>query len=973
MAGKSGLLEVWPFRTQQSRIPILVVFTSIAAALLVWASTSTLFSGFLASSAGQGGQNVPIDAQGILARCASLRIVPGPSHNFLSREVSDRYEPGTNATLIKNAVIFTGEQHGNVLIRGNVFLDKGIVKSIGKVPRYLIKNTPNVTVVDANGAWVTPGLVDLHSHLGVMSAPVTAGAFDVDSPRGPILPWLRSIDAFDTHDDSFELAIAGGVTSAQILPGSDNAIGGQAFMVKLRKTAEGSPSSMIIEPPHTLAGGKTRSDGIRWRHLKQACGENLRAYGTRMDSIWSLRSAYNEARKIKVAQDAFCASAEAGLWDSVSGAFPENLKWEALVDVLRGRVKISNHCYETVDLDDMVRLSNEFEFPIASFHHAAEAWLVPDLLKKTWGGIPGIAMFATNHRYKREAFRGSEFAPRVLADAGIPVIMKSDHPVINSRYLIYEAQQAHYFSLSANLSLAAVTSTPAEIAGLSHRIGILREGADADVVLWDSHPLQLGATPVKVWIDGILQIPVPSKTGEPTKIEVGKGKEDEEWREVPDVPSWDKERKDAIKWDGLPPLKGKTKSDKIAFSNVKEVWTKGPSGEVDLTYSSDTAGGMGGVVVENGKISCVGPNCLNYVDAMDAIDLRGGSVSPGFMSFGSPLGLEEMIGEPSTGDGKPYDAFTTNVPSILDDTGAIMRAMDALMFGTRNALIAYRSGVTVATSSLARPYYLDGSAAHVISGLSTTFRTGAAHAMEHGAIVQDIAALHVHIGRAHPLIGSGVSVSTQIAGLRRLLFGWESTEKETGYWFRKAAEGVVPLVVEVENADIMASLLILKAEVEDRIGSSMRMTFHGATEAHLLAKEIGNAGVGVILSPARPFPTTWDQRRILPGPPLSNDTALVTLLKHGVTVGLGVRDAWEARNTRFDIQWAALESNGRISQREMYALAYTNLQKLLGVREIDDESRETGDLVAFIGGGPFDFSSKVAAVISPERQVVDLF
>jgi hypothetical protein len=113
--------------------------------------------------------------------------------------------------------------------------------------------------------------------------------------------------------------------------------------------------------------------------------------------------------------------------------------------------------------------------------------------------------------------------------------------------------------------------------------------------------------------------------------------------------------------------------------------------------------------------------------------------------------------------------------------------------------------------------------------------------MERGAIVQDVVALHVVLGRSSPLLPKSVSVSTQIAALRRLLYGWESTDKETGIWFRKAAEGVVPLVIEVDNADIMASLLILKADVEDKIGSRMRMVFSGATEAYLLASEISGS------------------------------------------------------------------------------------------------------------------------------------
>lgn len=119
-----------------------------------------------------------------------------------------------------------------------------------------------------------------------------------------------------------------------------------------------------------------------------------------MDALWSFRQAYNEARKVKQEQDDFCSQAQAGLWDEISGQdFPESFQWEMLVDVLRGRVKvclssyhqsvvlklwqIANHCYEAVDLDDIVRLTNEFKFPIASFHHAQEAWLVPEVLKRT--------------------------------------------------------------------------------------------------------------------------------------------------------------------------------------------------------------------------------------------------------------------------------------------------------------------------------------------------------------------------------------------------------------------------------------------------------------------------------------------------------------------------------------------------------------------------------------------------------------
>jgi hypothetical protein len=273
-------------------------------------------------------------------------------------------------------------------------------------------------------------------------------------------------------------------------------------------------------------------------------------------------------------------------------------------------------------------------------------------------------------------------------------LTKSDHPVINSRYLLYEAQQAHYFGLPPHLALAAVTSTPAGAAGLSHRIGIVDEGFDADIVLWDSHPLQLGATPVKVWVDGILQIPVPSKTGEDDYIEIGTGKEDSEWRQVPNIPNWDKERKQTIAWEGLPPLEGRKSDDSILFTNVKEVWQHSRDGGIEQSFAarpdhSDSDlqnNGLGNVLVSRGKVICIGHSCTDVRGDAVTKDLRGGAISPGIMTFGSPLGLEEIASEPSTTDGETYDAFKRDVPKILDDAGAVVRAMDGLTFGTRNAL-----------------------------------------------------------------------------------------------------------------------------------------------------------------------------------------------------------------------------------------------------------------------------------------------
>ncbi|CAE6413393.1 unnamed protein product [Rhizoctonia solani] len=777
------------------------------------------------------------------------------------------------------------------------------------------------------------------------------GSDDTNSVKAPTMPYLRSLDGFNTHDAAFALSRSGdgfnthdaafalsrsgGVATALILPGSADNIGGQAFVVKIRKTNHGGPSSMTLEPPATLHINGTRgeADGVRWRHMKHACGENpSRVYGqTRMDSIWEFRKAYNSAREVKQKQDEFCDRAEDGTVDWSKESFPEDLQFEALVDVLRGRVKVNIHCYQAVDFDGIVRLTNEFKFPVAAFHHAHEAYLVPDLIKSIWGGVPpAVALFATNARYKLEAYRGSEFAPKILHDNGLRVIMKSDHPVLNSRYLLYEAAQAHYYGLPAGPALSSVITTPAEVAGFGHRLGRVKNGYDADIAVWDSHPLSLGATPQQLYIDGIAQLSDPVVVTKPSAFQ-----------RIPATPDWGHAPEEAIKYDGLPPLQSNAedRTPIVVFTRVKDIWSS-TSGELQLqSLPAESV-----VVVSSGRITCAGSasRCFTSVATYaEVVDLAHGSLSPGFISFGAPLGLEEISAERSTNDGPVPDPLSRKgVPNVAGGDDLVVRAADGLSFAGRDTLLAHRAGVTTAVSApVSRGLF---------SGASVAFRTGATHKLEDGAVVNSAPALHLSVRH-----GSGVSVSTQIATLRRLLLK-NTVEKNRHGLVAKALDGQVPLVITVHKADDMATLLELKSEIEDLTSVPLRVTFAGATEAHLIAKEIAAANVGVIVIPTRSFPGNWDQSRILPGPPLSRDSLITKLLKANVTVGVGVVESWEARNTRFDIGWAALESNGDIKKQDALALGTTNLQKLLGLEGND----LSGDLVAYRGGDCFDLASR---------------
>ncbi|CAK5274361.1 unnamed protein product [Mycena citricolor] len=878
----------------------------------------------------------------IPAQCTAILAPILPSDSYpTDRKTSDRYVPGTRPVLLRNATLWTGRDDGREIIRGaSILLDQGLIVAVlQEMPdvQGLAKERglENIDVVDVQGKWVSPGIVDAHSHLGVGSSPflsgalyllffnklalsaMTQGSSDANSRKAPILPWLRSVDGLNTHDDAFRLTMSGGVTTAQVVPGSANNIGGQAFLMKLRPTAERSTSSMLLEPPGNLYINDTNADQRpRWRHMKHACGENtLRVHSqTRMDATWEFRRAYDAARQIRDAQDAFCKAAQQGLWDGES-EFPESLQWESLVDVLRGRVRISTHCYEPVDLDSLMRLTNEFKFPIASIHHATSTYLVPDLIKTAWGGPPAIAIFASDYRPKRETYRTSEFNARILSEHNLSVVIKSDHAVTDSRFLMFEAQQAHYFGLATALALSAVTTKPAAALGVEWRVGLVAEGYDADIVVWDSHPLAIGAIPAQ---------------------------------NAPATPNWDKETNNTLAFDGLPPLEGRLNRGLVKFVGVKSLWTRSVEGN-----GLDRNTGYGGntsfsVIVGNGKVLCSSDSACAHLDAGDieTVDLEGGSLSPGLTSFGTNLGLSEIEMEPSTMDGAVFDELRGPVPSILGHS--VIRAVDGLQFGGRHALLAYRAGVTTGISAPIGRF---------TRGIAAAFDLGASHGLDTGAVVQTETALHVGVS-----LSSRLSVSTQIAALRLALSVGD------GPWVRvrKASliavldtirpidcqQGEIPLVVMVHNADIMATLLMVKHEIEATSGSALRMTFAGALEAHLLAKKIAEANVSVVVSPGNHFRAhlRCGEGR-MPGPPLTGDSSFTILLKHGVNTGIGINQVYLARNARFDMSMTQLNSAGMIDQAAALAMASINVERALG---LNPPAFGMEDLVAYRGGQVFD-------------------
>ncbi len=381
--------------------------------------------------------------------------------------------------LLRHATLWPGT--GAVLPDTDLLLQNGHIAAIGKD----LPLPAGANAIEAKGRIITPGLVDMHSHLGVYASPTSRAHADGNEMTAPTTPFLRAIDSFDPEDAAIARGVAGGVTTSLILPGSGNLMGGQALYIKLFG--------------HTVA--EMQIPGAP-RALKWALGENpKRVYGgrgqlpmSRMGSAWAIRQKLNEAQEVQDSQQR---------WDKEvahTTARPNRPDLEPLQALLRGEALLQVHCYEVHDIETLVRLSEEFHFKVAAIHHALEAWKVPQLLREHH---IGVATFADLWGFKMEAYDASVHAPAILQAAGVLLALKTDHPVVESRDLMNEAAKAHHYGLAEQAALAAVTRNPAQAIGLLDRIGTLEVGKEADVVVWPGSPLTLGARPERVFIQGV--------------------------------------------------------------------------------------------------------------------------------------------------------------------------------------------------------------------------------------------------------------------------------------------------------------------------------------------------------------------------------------------------------------------------------------------------------------------------------------
>ena len=404
------------------------------------------------------------------------------------------YEPNDSGDVfIENARILTGT--GKEILKGSILISSNKIKAIGES----LSKPPGAKAIDANGKWVTPGIIDIHSHMGVYPAPGLRSSSDGNEATSPVTAHVWAEHSVWTQDPQMPLALKGGITTFHVLPGSANLIGGRGVTLKniWSRTVQGMK---FPGAPYTL---------------KMACGENpKRVYGgrnsepsTRMGNVAGYRKAWIRAQGYRNKLEEYKSKSEEA--KELEYAPSRDLELETLVGVLEGEILIQNHCYRGEEMAVMLDIAKEFNYKVTAFHHAVEAYKVADILADN--GVCA-AMWADWWGFKHEAFdmvwENAAIVDQANSGTGCAIIHSDS--AIGIQRLNQEAAKAMAagnragFNIMPSRAIKWITSNPAKALGIADKVGSLEAGKMADLVIWDGNPFSVYSKTEKVFVDGLL-------------------------------------------------------------------------------------------------------------------------------------------------------------------------------------------------------------------------------------------------------------------------------------------------------------------------------------------------------------------------------------------------------------------------------------------------------------------------------------
>lgn len=740
-------------------------------------------------------------------------------------------------TLIRGATVWTAGR--GILANTDVLLRDGKIAAVGRA----LRAPAGARVVAGRGKHLTPGLIDAHSHLGVYASPHLRAHSDGNEIGKPLTPQVRATDGFFPQDPGISRGLAAGVTTALIVPGSANLIGGLGFTIKL---VPGLSARQLRFP------GAPDS-------MKLACGENpKRTYArrggpfSRMGNVARVRSAFQRAVEYRRTWQRYRAKFTAWQRSRARACRPDatgkaaraarkklppkspvrSFGLEGLVGVLSGKIRAHWHCYRADEMLLMMRLAKGFGFTIAAFHHATEAYKIRRALKRY--GTAAVT-FVNWWGYKAEALDMiPENAAMLLADGAL-VTLHSDSPQVIQRFnqeaaLAYFRGRQMGLKITPDDALGLVTSNAAKVLGIHRVTGSIDAGKMADLTLWDGHPFSVYTRAERVFVDGHQVYYRKGRGRRSSDFEVGLVPRPAGLSRVTPPPA-----RAAKPWPK--PLRAKPGQGPVTAIVGGRVHTMTGRAPTQAT-----------VLLQGDRILAVGPG-LAVPRGATVISANGSVVTPGFIAAETTLGVVDISAEPSARD--------TDARKYKHPVRAALRIWDALNPRSMAIPVNRIEGFTTAVLGPRGGLVSGQGVAYDLAG--TTLRQTQPRAP---------VAVFVNLGLAGASKAGG-NRALALLGLRRLLADTRLYKRSKAAVqarrIRRLSASVadlaamvpvverkIPLVVRVHRAsDIRRVLRLAKRE-------KIRVVLSGAAEAWRVAKEIARAGVGVLVEGDLNLPRSFE-------------------------------------------------------------------------------------------------------------------
>jgi imidazolonepropionase-like amidohydrolase len=828
------------------------------------------------------------------------------------------------ATVYRGATVLTAAKgeipEADLLVRG------GKIIVVGKRGDVAIPD--GAEIVNLGGKVIIPGLVDTHSHIGIYPRPSVEAHEDGNEATGAVQPGLRALDAIWPDDPGIPMALAGGVTTANIMPGSANAIGGQTLYVKLR----GRTIDAMMVTPGKPEGGLKLANG---ENPKRTYGAKGQAPATRMRLAAMQREQFLKAREYLSKWQQFRAGGNPG---KPSATEPDrDPALEALAEAMERRRTVHFHSHRADDILTAVRLSEEFGFELV-LQHGTEAYKVADELARR--RIPVSLTLPDSPGGKPEVLELIEQNAALLVKAGVTIAINTDDSITESRFLLRTAAHAVRGGLSEEAALLALTRNAAEMLHLGHRVGSIEAGKDADFVVLSGRPFSVYTQVLQTYIEGEKRY--DRFEGTQGNYAVGGfALPDPVIRPRPPVAATPQE------------AASKPTGGQVAVPvDAKRVAVR-----AGILYpASGPPIRDGAVLIEGGKVVAVGKQ--GAIKLPDGTPILTTAVAtPGLVDAHTVVGISGWLNAPADQDQDEKS----------DPNQADLRVLDG--FNPEEPLLGFalRHGVTVIQAFPGR--------ADVIAGQAGIFRTRGTNAL--AMAVRSPSAMVFNLGEVPKSGHAGKAPATRMgtaALIRNALTGAANARRK-----RDAAakgeppgadpkrdalemllEGKIPAVFSAHRADDLATSLRLSEEFR------LRCVLDLATEGYLIAGRIAEAKIPVLVHPTM-------QR--IGGAPETMHSALTnaaSLADHGIPIAITSGYEGYVPKTRTPLYEAAVAmANGLGYERALRAVTL-DAAKILGINDRFGslEVGKAGDVVLF-DGDPFEYATHVTHVLMDGQVAYD--